>query len=47
MPRWQMEVVELSDQAGGTEMVLQGEREGEDQTRRGERQNHICQLDLL
>ena len=27
MPRWQMEVVELSDRAGGTEMVLQGERE--------------------
>ena len=29
MPRWQMEVVELSDRAGGTEMVLQGEKRGE------------------
>ena len=28
MPRWQMEVVELSDQGGGTEMVLQGEKRG-------------------
>ena len=29
MPRWQMEVVELSDRAGGTEMVLQGEKREE------------------